>query len=960
MSLWRILLVEDDEDDFVLIRDLLAEFLGQEFQLAWCPTFAEGLEALSVEVPDVALIDYCLGAEDGLELIRRARAQGCRTPLILLTGQRLARLDSKALEAGAVDYIAKDELSAERLERALRYAVERHRAQEDLRRRDAVLAAMTYAAGRLLSGRNWAQGIQEVLRRLAEAMGIDFAFLIRYETDGNNALLGSLIQHWTRPGLSSGLDLSQFDCVSVEETGFGRWARVMGERGVIAAQVSDLPQQEQRYLAAVGVQSILQVPVLVEERLWGAIGMSTVAGPRQWKPGEVEAMQTAANLLGAAIARHQVQASLAESEARYRAIVEDQRELICRWKPDGTLTFVNRAYAEFYGLYPEDLNGQTFWPHIYPADTPRLQAHIQDLTAGEAPGTILHRAFRRDGSLRWLEWTDRPIRNEEGDIVEFQSVGRDVTERMQREREREAILNVAAALRQALSSQEMAPILLEQVSKWLEAEAASLALRDRETGESVSQLAVGSWARLLAGKRLPPGEGVVGRTIARGEPVVVNDAAGDPHVAVPETLEGLRALACVPLVAEGETLGALCVGRKTPLTEQEVGLLTAIADMAASALRRATLHEQTERRLQYLQALRSIDHAISTQMDLRTTLDILLDQVREKLSVDAADVLLSDPDSGALVFVAGAGFRARPTTGPLTSDHDPLLRQALLEQHVLSIRDLRQLDPEDTTRRPLFAQEDFVFYAAAPLVTRGQPKGVLEVFHRSPFSPHPEWHEFLQALGTQAAIALENARLFQELQRANEELQQAYEATLEGWVEALDLRDNETEGHTRRVTELTLQLARAMGIREPDLAHVRRGALLHDIGKMGVPDSILRKPGPLSDHEWDIMRRHPRLAYEWLSKVPYLRPALEIPLCHHEKWDGSGYPRGLKGEEIPLAARIFAVVDVWDALTSDRPYRPAWEEPRALAYLRKHAGRHFDPQIVELFLTLKAQGKLEG
>jgi putative two-component system response regulator len=192
----------------------------------------------------------------------------------------------------------------------------------------------------------------------------------------------------------------------------------------------------------------------------------------------------------------------------------------------------------------------------------------------------------------------------------------------------------------------------------------------------------------------------------------------------------------------------------------------------------------------------------------------------------------------------------------------------------------------------------------------------------------------------------------EKLQEAHTHLLDAYEATIEGWSHAMDLRDRETEGHSRRVTDLTVKMAREHGMSEDDLVYVRRGALLHDMGKLGIPDAILQKPDKLTDEEWKIMRMHPQFAYDMLSRVEYLKAALDIPFCHHEKWDGSGYPRGLKGEEIPVAARIFAVVDVWDALTSDRPYRPAWSREDTLAYIREQSGKHFDPQIVELFFKV--------
>lgn len=191
-----------------------------------------------------------------------------------------------------------------------------------------------------------------------------------------------------------------------------------------------------------------------------------------------------------------------------------------------------------------------------------------------------------------------------------------------------------------------------------------------------------------------------------------------------------------------------------------------------------------------------------------------------------------------------------------------------------------------------------------------------------------------------------------DLLQAHHELQDAYEATLKGWVRALDLRCNETGDHSRRVSLLTVELARFMGINEDELLHVRRSALLHDIGKMAVPDSILQKPGPLTEAEWDIMRKHPQFAIEMLKPIEYLRPALVIPLNHHERWDGTGYPRGIKGEEIPLAARIFAVIDVWDALSSDRPYRKAWPYEKIVEYMREQSGTHFDPKVVVLFLQM--------
>jgi HD-GYP domain-containing protein (c-di-GMP phosphodiesterase class II) len=234
----------------------------------------------------------------------------------------------------------------------------------------------------------------------------------------------------------------------------------------------------------------------------------------------------------------------------------------------------------------------------------------------------------------------------------------------------------------------------------------------------------------------------------------------------------------------------------------------------------------------------------------------------------------------------------------------------------------------------------------------------LEIFHRSQLQPEQDWLDFLEALASQAAIAIDNATMFDDLQKSNIELIMAYDTTLEGWSKALDLRDKETEGHTQRVTEMTLRLAKAMGMSEFELVHIRRGSLLHDIGKMGIPDSILLKPGPLDDEEWKVMHFHPEYAYKMLLPISFLRPALDIPYYHHEKWDGTGYPHGLKGEHIPLSARIFTVVDVWDALNSNRSYRAAWPKEKVTEYIREQAGKHFDPKVVEVFLGMEWQEEL--
>ncbi|NTU85192.1 MAG: HD domain-containing protein, partial [Chloroflexales bacterium] len=356
-------------------------------------------------------------------------------------------------------------------------------------------------------------------------------------------------------------------------------------------------------------------------------------------------------------------------------------------------------------------------------------------------------------------------------------------------------------------------------------------------------------------------------------------------------------------------------------------------------------------RLRHLVGLRAIDQAITGSFDMRLSLNVLLDQTLQQLGVDAAAVLILNPHSLALEHVAGRGFR----TGAILSTQvrlgeGPPGRAALERQTVIE----RRVDGPETAflRQSLIVAEGFESYIAVPLVAKGYVRGVLEVFHRTLLTPDAEWLDFLETLAGQAAVAVDNAELFQHMQRANIDLALAYDTTLEGWSRALELRDKETQGHSRRVTELTIRLARAVGLSEEELVHIRRGALLHDIGKMGIPDAILLKPGPLTREEREVIKLHPGYAYALLKPIPFLRPALDIPHYHHERWDGTGYPRGLAGDEIPLAARIFAVVDVYDAVTSNRPYQTAWPLEKARAMLVEEAGRHFDPQVVAAFLRI--------
>jgi GAF domain-containing protein len=416
----------------------------------------------------------------------------------------------------------------------------------------------------------------------------------------------------------------------------------------------------------------------------------------------------------------------------------------------------------------------------------------------------------------------------------------------------------------------------------------------------------------------------------------------------------VASVAVVPIMLDGVwwgTIGFHVCEAAREWSMAEIEALRIAADTMSAAIKRGEDRSNLRRQVERLGALRTIDRAIANSLDLQLTLDVVLDQVTGQLGVDAASVVLLHPLTRQFEFAAGRGIFDPGFRAAEVRVGEGSAGRAALERRPVYVPDLAALAVVDGSRDSLLPR-GFVSYYALPLIAKNEVKGVLETFSRAPLKLNGDWRDFAGTLAGQAAIAIDNSQMLADLTHSNTELRLAYETTLEGWSRALDLRDNDTQGHTERVAALTVILGRSMGMGDEEIVHLRRGALLHDIGKMGIPDSILLKPGPLSADEWEIMRRHPVYAYELLSPVSYLRAALDIPHLHHERWDGSGYPLGLKGEDIPLPARVFAVVDVWDALTSKRPYRTPVREARAREIIREGAGRDFDPRVVEAFLKL--------
>lgn len=646
---------------------------------------------------------------------------------------------------------------------------------------------------------------------------------------------------------------------------------------------------------------------------------------------------------------------LRESEARFRSLSDSAPIGIFQTDAEGKTTYANPEFETIFGLTRQACIGYEWFNvvNLHPGDRPTVLEKRQSANQTGENFNSEFRFIKARAEIRWVKMHSAALRDENGLSIGRVGTLEDITEQKQRERELLALTQVGTALRVAETRAEMLPMILNQLMDLIHSTGAFFAMRDQTTDDVIIELALGT-SESLSGLRVPAGEGIVARVIATGK-LYHNEL--ESKNAQPDSVTQEHPVAYAPLIAQGKVIGVIAVSRPEPqYTLDELDMLTAITEISANAINRVILYEQTETRLQQLTALRNIDQAITSSLDLRVTLDVLLDQVISQLSADASGILILKPNSQALEFITGKGFRARSLQKTQTWLGQNYAGQAALDRRTILIHDCR------TAKHPpaitpafmsIIQTEKFIGYCAVPLIAKGQVKGVLEVFQHTPLRQDKEWLAFLEALAGQAAIAIDNASLFDGLQQANIEMMMAYDATIEGWSRALDLRDHETEGHSNRVAEMTLRLAHNFGLTDRDLVQVRRGALLHDIGKMGVPDSILRKPDALDQGELAYMRRHPEFAYQLLSPIEYLRPALDIPLCHHERWDGTGYPRGLKGEDIPLVARIFAVVDVWDALTSDRPYRSAWTREQAREHIRAEAGKHFDPQVVDLFLKFE-------
>lgn len=617
--------------------------------------------------------------------------------------------------------------------------------------------------------------------------------------------------------------------------------------------------------------------------------------------------------------RKKAEQELLRAEAKYRIVADNAYAWEFWMAPDGRYVYTSPSCKRITGYLPDEFTADPglFLQIIHPEDREVVAEHQRLAQSQATAGEIQFRIICRDGAIRWMSHICQPIYDEHGSHLGVRGSNYDISIRKEAEA---AFQESAESLAEAQRIAHIGSWQLDLRSNALQWSDEIYRIFD------IDQLRFGASFEAFLDLVHPEDRQFVKDAYTKS----VRERS--PYDIVHRLLMKDGSIKYVQERCEthyDQAGDAVCsIGTVQDITERKRD------------------EEAIERQLKFMTALSDIGMAISSSLDMRVTLSILLDRLASQLGVDAADVMLLDQDTLYLSCAAALGFKTpaiRKISLRMGMGH---AGRAALERRTLIIADLG-----DTLTRSL-REEGFISYIAVPLISQGKIKGVLEIFQRKCFEPGDEWLGYLELISAQAAIAIDNASLYDSLQRSNMELTLSYDATLEGWGRTLEFRDEDTMGHTARVAGMTVRFARRMGLEEREIVHIRRGALLHDIGKIGISDAILLKPGRLNDSERDIMQRHPDYAYRLLAPIPFLRPSLEIPYCHHEKWDGTGYPRGLKGEEIPLSARIFSVVDVWDALLSARSYREAWSLERVRDHIQSLSGTEFDPAVVDCFLKI--------
>jgi len=685
--------------------------------------------------------------------------------------------------------------------------------------------------------------------------------------------------------------------------------------------------------------------------------------------------------------RAQAEVELRESKEIYRRFFQTSRDAVFITSEDGSWIDMNRSAVEIFGYQKKEqlLSVNIFDLYQEPKER---EAYIQ---------VIKEQGFTKDYSLK-LRKNDGSVFDAlisstlcevDNKIVGYQGIIRDISQDLQVEEERQQLLNQQAVIDELsvdvgsiLELEMLYESIISHIVKLFEVNTFIISRYDHENdlieakfawedGKSVDfervhalpldKFGHGNNSRVICSKKtvyIPD----LGKYLLENSDPSLKGKDFDEIFSLDENEESANySTLMAPLVVDKKVVGVLQIlnNQLDAYTKEEFSLLTKIANVVAIGLQKAYLFEESERLVKKLTTLNRIEQTILENLSLPSILDSLVDQFVRELDVDAADVLYFHPTLKTLKLIAQTGFRQNVLQNTDLEIGEGYAGTAAQSRKTIHVPDLTH-EKTNFTRSLEFTAEQFISYFGVPLLVKGQLVGVLEIFHRSPLDPSQQRLELFEMVAGYAAIAIDHQNLQKELERSRTEIIKGFDAIIEGWAKALELRGIEPPGHAQRAVDLTLRIAGELGLSGDTLVELRRGALLHDIGKMGIPDQVLKKGKELTKEERKMIGRHPIDAFDLLGKIEALQSARDIPLYHHERWDGEGYPQGLKGEEIPFQARIFAIVDVWDALLTDRPYRDAWPRDKAVAHIKEQSGKHFDPRVVKAFLKIiESERKLE-
>jgi len=1066
------LLIEDNEDDALIIREMLSRAKGDRFDLEWSNRLSTGLERLAEGGIDVVLLDLGLPDSQGLRTLSKVNAQAPEVPAVVMTGLADETLAVEAVRVGAQDYLTKGQVDGNLLARSLRHAIERHRMQAELEQRAQELQASETR-------------LRTIIEKAADSIIIvDGNGMVRFVNPAAESLFGRQAEEFL--GESLGLPVVAGETTEIDiirrggetATAEMRVVETMweGESAYLASlhDITERKRAEEKIRELAKFPSENPSPVLRIAKdgtilhvnkaglpllnAWGCqVGRPL---PDDWRKFSLDVLSSGlrkdteaeyedrilsltfapvvdagyVNVYGLDItARKQAEEERlrlfqetqahAERMVRLASVSEvlnrlfTVREVVAPIG-QGALALSGADRAAVYLRHPDDTITCPWSQGLSPAYLEQVTARVLEMPGGrllESPelvlipdvedlpeGAPLRGLARAEGYRAAGLW---PLVYE-GRVIAavgcyydaprtWSVAGQEVREAFARqaavalenarlfeaEQTRSQELDALYGLsRQLVATDDMKTVLSTVAHHAVETVHATFCriLILEEDGAFVCRAAcpvrvlerdpsVDSGHRL--GVRRPEPElawPAYQQALSQTEPLVLRQ--GDPALSAEKhqalLLDLAQTLCLVPLRVGGEAIGVLALGEarseaREAFDADKLRLVTSIAAMTASAINRAGLFEQLERRVSELAILYEMDRRMAASLHVRDILDFAVQSIPRVIGAEACSLLLWDEWEKALIVRAGEGWPGVGVGKARYRQGEGLVGRVFLERRAANVPDV-SADPRWKSK---YGEDEKLpsgrarCALAVPLILGEKTLGVLNVVNKIPL-PSPVGTEgpgvsafteadeaILTSVASQMAVALENARLYEDLRDLSI-------ATIRSLATAIDARDPYTRGHSEGVTRLAVQLARELGWDEADLEMLEFAALLHDVGKIAVPDAILRKPGPLTSEEWDVMHRHPYYSRQIVAPVEPLRRLTPWIYHHHERWDGTGYPDGLKGEAIPLAARIIAVADVWDALRSDRPYRKAWPEKKALEYIREQAGQHFDPQVVEVFLRV--------